>query len=528
MGRLFALCSVSMVAMLLASCAQAPLLSRLDEEVTGLAARASRSVVHVECRPAPGDPRTADAGPVEATGVICDAAGHIVTAASVAAPGCEAWVTFASGKRVPAQVVGRDWTSGLAVLRAEAKRLIPARCAPPGHVRQGSVVVAVSSPSWWEQNVSLGVVSGTGRWMGLRNGFIQFAAPIGQADVGGMLVNGRGELAGIIVGVMGDPHDPPESGQVQPSADEVPALQIRVRERTAYVTLDDSSMIVHFGNARRIREAAVNLVGYAVPADEVGMVVRQLVEHGRVFRGYLGVGINSTRDGRGAPIVRFVEKGTPAEAAGIKTDDQILAVDGRRMKGADHLVRTITHRRPGTKVRLKVRRADETLSVTVVLAERPEPAAAAGAEPPTPAWLWLGITLWSPEQLAARPERPDEKAFWIMRVERGSPAEQAGLKSGDWIATVEGEHFATEDDLRAFLKERAGKTVSLGVIREGKQTTPKAAVPADYRPGDGLLDQRIRVFVELTKDREGEPDLVRELYNKLLAGSKEDPVKGHL
>ncbi|GAA0923618.1 trypsin-like peptidase domain-containing protein [Pseudonocardia zijingensis] len=281
------------------------------------------------------------------SGVVFDDQGHIVTNAHVVGTGTEFEVRLAASSVVrPATLVASYPVEDLAVIRvADTTGLVPARFGDTRDLRVGDLVLAMGSPLGLESSVTQGIVSALGRTVpeppqaeigfpgtALRQ-VIQTSAPINPGNSGGALVDLDSEVVGL-----------PTLAAVNPG----------------------------------IGGAAPG-VGFAIPADIVSSLARQIIEHGRVVdsgRAALGITVATVTNDRGEPVgagVAAVDPDGPAAVAGVQVGDLIIQVDGEEVRTAQDLRALIAARKPGDVVRLTVVRppAAEPHTFTINLGELP-------------------------------------------------------------------------------------------------------------------------------------------------------------
>ncbi len=269
------------------------------------------------------------------SGVIVDAAGHVITNEHVIAGAETIMVQLADSRVTQAIIVGRDPDTDLAVLRV---RLQDAPVMPLGRsdrLQVGDEVLAIGSPLGLSQTVTHGIVSATGRGqLGVATfeNFIQTDAAINEGNSGGALVDASGELVGINTAVL----------------------------------------------AKNASAAGVEGIGFAIPVNLARGVMQEILDHGRVIRGWIGIVPEDVADeqaqqlglARGGIVVANLYVGSPAAAAGVRPGDIVLAIDGKGAKSAQDALGQIASRRPGAQLRLKLLRAQSELDVNIEVGER--------------------------------------------------------------------------------------------------------------------------------------------------------------
>lgn len=263
------------------------------------------------------------------SGVIVATQGFILTNNHVVEGADEIAVMLPGGKVAEARVVGTDPETDLAVLRVEAKGLQAITFADPGTVQIGDIVLAVGDPFGVGQTVTQGIVSATGRnRLGINTfeNFIQTDAAINPGNSGGALVDTAGHLVGI---------------------------------NTAIYS----------------RSGGSQGIGFAIPVSLARQVMEQIIATGRVSRGWLGVSARdviheTTGVAAGAALVA-VQRGGPADRAGLRAGDTVLSINGKDVRDTATLVNETAALSPGVKAQFKVLRGREAVSLTVELGQRP-------------------------------------------------------------------------------------------------------------------------------------------------------------
>lgn len=315
------------------------LLDRLDRECAEAVARVRPGVVQVLA----ADSQDPSAPPgASASGVVWSAEGVLVTAADVLSGGKRLEVVDAGGRRHPAELLGKDLRSGLAVLRAPGAGLpVPPR-GDAQALRPGSIALVIGNAHGMRGSVSLGVVSGLDRTVstgaGIERGLVQTSAPVNPGDAGGALVNARGEVVGVIL-----------SGLCAPSAGEEASPLSRAE-----------------------------CVAFAIPLHRLDRRIEQIVKSGFVRRARIGVGVGVPSDAilkhlglfeRGGLLVTEIEPGSPAERAGLRRYDVIVSLAGKDRLAMVDLHECVERVAPGERVRLGILHEGAYKEVEVVLAE---------------------------------------------------------------------------------------------------------------------------------------------------------------
>jgi serine protease Do len=361
------------------------------------------------------------------SGFIISQDGYVLTNAHVVEGASEVTVKLTDGREFKAKTVGADRRSDIATLKIDATGLPAARIGKPEEVRVGDWVAAIGSPFGFENSVTAGIVSAKSRSLpdSTYVPFIQTDVAVNPGNSGGPLFNMKGEVIGI---------------------------NSQIYSRTGgYMGLS-----------------------FAIPIDVAINVKEDLVRYGKVTRGRLGVTIQNVDQalaqsfGLQKPIgavVSSVEKGGPADAAGIKPGDVILQVAGKNVARSNELPSMVATIEPGTKTNVVVWRDRErkTLSVTVgELSDKVAASAPSGAPQPT-GKLGLAVRPLTPE------EQRSAKSDGGLLVENASgPAAQAGIRSGDVILGVNGESVQTVEELRTAVN-KAGDVVALLVQRNDER-----------------------------------------------------------
>ena len=368
------------------------------------------------------------------SGVIVRADGYILTNNHVVDEATEIKVSLADKREFRGKVVGTDPKTDIALVKIDAKGLPTLALGDSSKIRVGDYALAIGDPFGIGETATLGIVSATGRG-GLDiedyEDFIQTDAAINPGNSGGALINTRGELIGINTAILAG-----ENG----------------------------------GNQG---------IGFAVPVNMARYVMEQILQRGKVVRGYLGVVIQeltpnlakgfNVPPGKGA-IVSDVAPGGPAAKAGLKEGDVIEELNGEPITSANQLRLQIATMSPGTVVHLKINREGKEQDVSVKLSELPERAErAAAADQSGTKSPMRGVQV---DELTPRiaPElglRPDTKGVVIIDVAPGAPAADAGLRPGDVIREINRQPVNSMADYLRLIRQAGNQSVVLLINRRG-------------------------------------------------------------
>ncbi len=303
------------------------LLDAYSEAVAGAAERVSPSVVNVEIfRREGADERPAGTG----SGFLFTPDGFVLTNSHVVAHANRISVTLLDGRRADGTVVGSDPDSDLAVVRISTSGLVPVTFGDSGKVRVGQVAIAIGSPYGFQCTVTAGVVSALGRSLRSQSGrlidnVIQTDAALNPGNSGGPLVNSRGEVIGVNTAV------------ILPAQGICFAIAINTAKYVAARLIRDG----------RIVRAYLGVAGMTAPV------------HRRVVRFYRLAATNGV-------MVASVEPGSPAEKAGVKPRDIIVAYGDSPVESVDDLHKLLSEERIGAKAELTVIRGTEQIRLEVL------------------------------------------------------------------------------------------------------------------------------------------------------------------
>ncbi len=383
------------------------------------------------------------------SGVIVDPRGYVVTNNHVIENAKEIEVQFADERRYPAEVIGTDPPTDLAVLRIKSEEEFEfVNFGQSDSLLVGEWVLAMGNPFGFGHTVTAGIISAKGRLIGQGNydDFIQTDAAINPGNSGGPLVNMKSEIVGI-----------------------------------------NSNIISNSGGSMGI--------GFAIPSDMTRKIYDQLVSDGKVTRGWLGVSIQNLtpelarsfglEGTKGALVSELLGGDSPAARAGLEAGDIIVEFGGVPVDSNNHLVHLVADVRPGESASVKFFRDGELREATVLMALRTIDTETASADVPTPEDRGrLGISGQNLTREMAEELGASSGAGVVLRgVEPDGPAAEAGLQQGDIIIEANREPIRTTEDLSRVLEGvSAGGDLLLRVERVARgQTSSFIWVPVQLQ-----------------------------------------------
>ena len=356
------------------------------------------------------------------SGVIINAVkGYILTNSHVVAKADEIIVTLTDKRRLKAELIGHDPGTDVAVLKVEPGNLVSIPMADSDYVEVGDFVIAIGNPFGIGQSVSSGIVSALGRTgLGIESyeNFIQTDASINPGNSGGALVNLKGKLVGINTAIIA-----PGGGNIG--------------------------------------------IGFAIPINMARQIMEQILEHGEVRRGRIGVQIQDLTPelaaefgvrSNGGALVTQVMPDSPAALAELGAGDVIISVNGKEVHSGGDLRTFIGLLRVGTKVKLRVIRDGQEIGITLEIGEIREAQAASGSDVPKLKGAAFGTIPQS------SPFYGRVKGVYVVSVVKDSPAWQAGLRDQDVITSVNRKPVADPGELMAAAAQ-AGGSLLLNIIR---------------------------------------------------------------
>ncbi|OIQ86967.1 putative periplasmic serine endoprotease DegP-like precursor [mine drainage metagenome] len=362
------------------------------------------------------------------SGFIISSDGYILTNAHVVNDADEVIVKLADKREFKARIIGIDRRSDVSLLKIDASNLPKVTLGDPGQLKVGEWVAAIGAPFGLENTVTAGIVSAKGRALPQENyvPFIQTDVAINPGNSGGPLFNLRGEVVGI------------------------------------------NSQIYS-------RSGGYMGLSFAIPIDVAMDVQNQLRSGGRVARGWLGIGIQEIskeladsfgmKNTNGA-LVAGIEKGSPAEKAGLEPGDVILKFDGKPIAASSDLPRIVGATKPGREVTVELLRRDVVRNLSVKIGEMPaddkvEVRPARGPDKAEPNRLGLLVRELTPQLKKKLGGRNG-----VLVVGAESAAAQAGIRRGDVILAVNNNEVQSPEQFnKLVMVVPSGKTIALLVMR---------------------------------------------------------------
>ena len=356
------------------------------------------------------------------SGVIVDAArGYVITNNHVIKDAERILITLKDRRQFNAKLVGTDPGTDIAVLQIEASGLSALKIGDSDNLQVGDYVLAIGNPFGVGQTVTSGIVSALGR-SGLNiegyEDFIQTDASINPGNSGGALVNLRGELIGINTAIIG-----PSGGNVG--------------------------------------------IGFAVPSNMARAVMNQIIRHGEVRRGRLGIemadltqelakklGVNSLE----GALITVVQPASPAEKSGMRQGDVVTALNGRAIRNATELRARLGLTAIGDEVEMRINRGGATRTVRTQIAPPDVSVGEGQAIPQLPGMRVIEIQRGSPLY-----QRLQGGGLVVSAVEQNSAAWVAGFRPGDIIYAVNRRRMQTAAELQAAL--RGAQSYTVGLLR---------------------------------------------------------------
>ncbi|MFT8780080.1 endopeptidase [Acetobacter orientalis] len=377
------------------------------------------------------------------SGFLISADGYVVTNNHVVKGATKVTVTLDDGTTLPAKVIGRDGKTDLALLKVTPSQKLPfIELGESDDVQPGEWVIAVGNPYGLGGTVTAGIVSARGRDIneGPYDNFIQIDAPINRGNSGGPLFTQDGKVVGVNTAIL----SPSGGGSIG--------------------------------------------IGFAIPSDTVRSVTDQLRKTGHVVRGYLGVNaqvvspamakalnLPSTPDGvpPSGALIASVSPDSPAEKAGLKSEDVITSFNGQKVTTPHDLAVRVAAVAPGTDVKVGYVRSGkaETASLKIGnLAGANNDGGLDGSSTNAGQHLGVSLTPLSADLRRQLGVGASVHGVVVNEIQPGSPADQAGIRAGDIIQAVGGQAVETPRAAVTAVRAALGakKPVLLRILRDGQ------------------------------------------------------------
>ena len=394
------------------------------------------------------------------SGFIIDSSGYIVTNNHMVEQADEVMVILSDDTELPAEVIGRDSLTDLALLKVETERELPAvSWGDSDEAEVGDWVLAIGNPFGLGGTVTSGIISARARQInaGPYDDFLQTDASINRGNSGGPLFDMQGRVIGVNTAIFS-----PSGGSVG--------------------------------------------IGFAIPSAIAQSVIQQLRERGEVVRGYLGVQIQPVSpdiaealglDEAEGALVADVMDGSPAAEAGIEPGDVILRFGDRNVAEPRQLSRAVAATEVGVTREIEVLRDGERQTLDVKVAQLDPEGVLAEVEEQVPETtggpLGLELSEINPASRRQFGLQEDAEGVVVVDVAPGSAAAEHGFRPGDVIRRVGGTEVGSVDDVREAVEQaREGDRNSILVLRERNGNSSFAALPlegGDGQVGEGADDR---------------------------------------
>ena len=360
------------------------------------------------------------------SGILLDEHGHIATVTELVNDSKEMAITLQDGTRHDAKVVASDKDTGIAVLKIDTNGLPTAKFGDSEDVAIGELMVALGHTVDQEPVISLGMMSGVRRNPNIVSYENWFAIDTNQrhGSGGSAIVSTKGEIIGMTAG-------------------------------------------------------SASKGTFAIPINTVRQVATELIEHGKVARGWLGVSIQGVDSdlaeklGLDKPmgaLISNVYNETPAAEFGLQRGDVIMAINDEVIKSVNHLRATVAMHKPTTTVSISILRDGQTQTISVTLSERSERVVQHGKDSEEYVDLWKGLSVQNlTADLAEKLGHTSDKGVLIAGVALGSMAAKAGLHKGDLILEVENQPIHSVAEFKAAVEKAMGEAKILLLVKHEGQ-----------------------------------------------------------
>ena len=360
------------------------------------------------------------------SGILLDEHGHIATVIELVDGSEEITITLQEGTRLDAKVVASDKGTGIVVLKVDTDGLPTAKFGDSTDIAIGELMIALGHTADQEPAISLGMISGIGRNPRIVNYENWFAidANLHPGSGGSAIVSTRGEIIGMTAGS---------------------------RSKGAF----------------------------AIPINTVRQVATELIEHGKVVRGWLGISIQDVDSviaeklGLDKPmgaLITAVLDNTPAAEFGLQKGDVIVAINDEAIKSVNHLRAAVAMYKPATTVSISVLRDGQTQAIAVTLSERSARVVHHDKDSEEYVHRWKGLSVQNlTVDLAEKLGHTSDEGVLIAGVAPGSVAAKAGLNKGDLILEVENQPIHSVAEFKSAVERALGEDKVLLLIKHEGQ-----------------------------------------------------------
>lgn len=408
-----------------------------------------------------------------ATGVVLSKEGYIMTTALIYPRNEKIYVINHQGKRVEAEFLGMDSVTHTALIRAEDINLTPVKTGDSQDLTPGSWIGVVSISPENTPAVTQGIVSYKSPDKLRLNVWVIPGAS------GSPVVDKKGRMVGLLRGAY-------------------------YEDKPVVFEFEEKNM-VGSGYFYSRAEAPSSGMAVAIPIQRVQRVAEEIKKKGKVERGWLGVLIAESEEGK--VKILDVEKDSPAEKSGLREGDFILQFDGKDISSTQMLSQEIREKKPGESVNMKIGREGEEKTIKVTLGEHtereiirefeskfphlfppeipspPEKPSVERSRSPAFRFFWdhrkyIGVYLKElNRELSEYFGVKEGKGLLVSRVEEGSPAEESGIQVGDVIVRVDGKRVENNETLvRLIHRKEKGEEIAVELIRNKKKKTVKVKI----------------------------------------------------
>ena len=360
------------------------------------------------------------------SGILLDEQGHIATVIELVNDSKEVTIALQDGTRLDAEVVASDKGTGIAVLKIETDGLPTAKFGDSTDIAIGELMITFGHTPDQEPAISLGMISGVGRNPRIVNYENWFAidANLHPGSGGSAIVSTRGEIIGMTAGS-------PSKGT------------------------------------------------FAIPINTVRQVATELIEHGKVVRGWLGISIQDIDSSlaeklgldrpMGALITSILDD-TPAAEFGLQKGDVIVAINDEAIKNVNHLRTAVAMYKPSTTVSISVLRDGQTQAISVTLSERSARVVQHDKNSEGYVHGWKGLSVQNlTVDLAEKLGHTSDEGVLIAGVALGSVAAKAGLRKGDLILEVENQPIHSVAEFKSVVEKMMGEDKVLLLVKHEGQ-----------------------------------------------------------